>query len=176
MSPNDFIKSHVFDRNDPKMGDFHMKRMFLYPKMWADFSLPSGVSLSWNVMRFGDDNSEHVFNSYGGVYSFVVQPEIALHPLCSYLLYVGRTKRHFRARYQEYVRDLNKDPLETRRPHVTVMLQKWEKYLWYCYARVDGEQLIKQTETALISAYLPPTNKDLPGALQQAVDNIILGN
>lgn len=110
------------------------------------------------------------------MYSFVVQPGIAQHPNCSYLLYVGKTKRTFRARYQEYLRDLNKDSQGTRRPHVTVMLQKWEKYLWFYYAHVDGEKLINQVETALIAAYLPPTNKDLPGTLQQAVDNVVLGN
>jgi len=176
MLDSDFIKSHVFDRSNPKMGDFHLKRMILYPPLWLDFSLPAGVTLNWQVIRFGGDSTDHVFNTYGGVYSFIVQPNIASHPLCSYLLYVGRTKRSFRERYLEYLRDLNKDSQNTRRPHVTVMLQKWESYLWFCYARVDGEDAIKQTETALITAYLPPTNKDLPGVLQQAVDNVILGN
>jgi hypothetical protein len=175
MPTSDFIKSHVFDRSNPKMGDFHLKRMILYPKLWADFVLPTGVSLNWHTMKFGAPHSENTFDNYGGVYTFVVQPGIAKHPCNSSLLYVGKTKRPFRVRYQEYLRDLNKDSQQTRRPHVTVMMQKWEKYLWYCYARVDGDALIKSTEKALISAYLPPTNKDLPGVLQKAV-NVILGN
>lgn len=184
---SDFIKSHVFDPQNAKLGDFHLKRLFLYPRFWGEFTLPAGVNLNWHTIKFGEDSDEFNFRNNCGVYSFIVQPNIANHPNASYLLYVGQTIRPIRDRYLEYKRDLEKKAEETRRPHVTVMLQKWNSYLMFSYAPLmaarpeldEEKELIDQTEMALIKAYLPAVNKDFPGEIAeigQAINNIILGN
>lgn len=182
----DFIKSHVFDPNDLKLGDFHLKRMFLYPKFWSEFQLPVGVTLNWRTIKFGDDSTENHFLNSCGVYSFNVIPNIASHPHASFLLYIGQTTRPIRQRYLEYKRDLKKKAELTSRPHVTVMLQKWEKYLNFSYAPLMNakpkifvdKQLINSTENALIKAYLPCVNKDYPAEIAEVGEaiKIVLGN
>jgi hypothetical protein len=183
---SDFIKSHVFDPKNAKLGDFHLKRMFLYPKFWGEFTLPKGVNLNWHTIKFGEDSNDDNFRNNCGIYSFVVQPEIANHPHASYLLYIGKTTRPIRDRYLEYKRDLKKEAEETQRPHVTVMLQKWNAHLMFSYAPLMAvkptqkeKELINKTEMALIKAYLPAVNKNFPGEIAeigQAINNIILGN
>lgn len=164
----DPIAAHVFDRANPKLADFQINRMVLYPTQWAQFKLPSSISLNWTCVRFGRDSYSIIPDSYGGVYTFIVKPEIANHPFCSYLLYVGKANK-FRQRYNKYLNNYDKNAIETDHPHVTAMLQKWDKYLWFCYARIDQQNLIKRVEDKLIQAYLPPTNKMIPGKIGIAI-------
>lgn len=149
---------------------FHVKRMVLSPDQWAAFAIP--ISLDWTVLQFRRENLKHVPNTCGGVYSFVVQPNIANHPACSYLLYVGKAKnRTFRTRYQDYLQDLRLGT-KSRRRHVASMLKRWDGYLWFCYARVDDEALIDEIEISLLTAYLPPNNKDFPGEIGGAIKDL----
>ncbi len=164
----DVIAAHVFDRTNPKLADFHVKRMILYPSQWNKFKSPLSKKLTWTYVPFGKESYQDVPADYGGVYSFVVRPNIAEHPLCSYLLYVGKANS-FRKRYYRYLNNFSKEAIETDHPHVTVMLQKWSSHLWFCYARIDETSLIDKTESSLIQAYLPPTNKDIPGKIGKAV-------
>jgi hypothetical protein len=165
---NDPIAAHVFDKNNPKLSDFHVKRMLLYPAQWAAFKSPLPTALQWKCIRFGKSTQNSVPNDRGGVYSFVVVPEIANHPRCSYLLYVGKAD-NFRTRYAKYLNNFAKDAIETDHPHVTVMLQKWSANLWFCYATIADKTLIRKTESKLIEAYLPPTNKHITGKIGKAV-------
>jgi hypothetical protein len=104
-----------------------------------------------------------------GVYTFLVQPGIANHPCCSYLLYVGETKNQdFRRRYQQYLREKQAGD-ESVRPHVTDMLQKWDGFLWFYYATIARADLIEDVENALLTAYLPPTNKEFPAKVGRAL-------
>lgn len=163
---NDILPQPDYIRQSAEIGLFHVNRMILSPRQWEGCRLP--VVLKWNALKFRPENKPRVPDDFGGVYSFVVQPRIANHPKCSYLLYVGQTeKRNFRRRYEEYLRDRN--PERSRRPHVTDMLLKWDGYLWFCYARIDQRELITQIEDALIEAYLPPTNKSFPARIRKAV-------
>jgi hypothetical protein len=140
--------------------DFHIKRMVLFPYNWAMCRLP--IKLNWQVVRFAEQYASRVPNTCG-VYSFLVQPGIANHRHCSYLLYVGETKdQNFRVRYRQYLRDKALGD-KSRRPHVAEMLRKWDGYLWFCYARIKNTDAIEAIEEALLKAYLPPTNKDFPG-------------
>ena len=146
---------------------FHMKRMILSPSQWAACSLP--VELKWNHVKFTEENVQYLPQDCGGVYTFVVQPGIANHPSCSYLLYVGKTERqNFRTRYRDYLRDKRLGD-KSRRPHVEEMLNKWDGYLWFYYAVIGKEELIDPIEKILMTAYLPPTNKDFPGEVQRAL-------
>jgi hypothetical protein len=140
--------------------------MFLFPPAWAGCTLTT--TLTWNFIRFDPTQSVNVPNDQRGVYSFVVQPGIANHPSCSYLLYVGKTERNFRVRYQEYLRD-EVAGIDSRRPHVSGMLCKWKGYLWFYYAHIADEAQIVPIEDALLASYLPPTNVEMPGKLNQKI-------
>jgi hypothetical protein len=138
--------------------------MVLSPFQWGACSLP--VSLSWEAVKFTRDNATSIPKTHG-VYTFLVQPGIANHPCCSYLLYVGETESQtFRRRYRQYLREWRAGD-QSKRPHVTDMLEKWAGYLWFCFATVRKRNLIEDVENALLTAYLPPSNKDFPAKVSR---------
>ena len=152
------------DFSPRSVGDFKVQNMILFPRAWGGFTSP--VALQWKKVPFSQSRARDVPNNQKGVYSFVVQPGIADHPACSYLLYVGKTGRNFRVRYQEYLLNL-KEGMKSRRPHISGMLTKWDGFLWFCYAPIQDSSKIVATEDALLSAYLPPTNVEMPGKLRR---------
>jgi hypothetical protein len=146
--------------------DYKVPRMILSPTQWATYR--SSFELSWNPVRFSAKHLDSVPKNQRGVYSFVVQPGIAQHPLCSYLLYVGKVEKQvFRDRYKQYLSEQEKGHRDARRVHVTRMLQKWKDHLWFCYAPVDDDKLIAQIEDALLAAYLPSHNRDFPASIRK---------
>lgn len=161
------IVPHVRGRRKRSLADYHVKRMVLSPFQWAACRLP--VNLQWQAVRFTRGNRQQVPTNSRGVYTFLVQPGIADHPCCSYLLYVGQTEgQNFRTRYSQYLREKRAGD-QSARPHVTEMLQKWDGFLWFCYAAVNQNNLIEDIEDALLTAYLPPTNKDFPARVSRAI-------
>jgi hypothetical protein len=158
------IFSYVFQ---PKsLADFKIQNMILFPRAWEECAL--SVNLTWNLVQFDAVRIQEVPNDQRGIYSFVVQPGIANHPACSYLLYVGQTARNFRVRYREYLQD-EAAGIDGRRPHISGMLNKWKGHLWFCFAHIDDESMIEPTEDALLAAYLPPANIEMPGKLNQKI-------
>lgn len=75
------------------------------------------------------------------------------------------TTRDFRVRYREYLKDL-REGIKSRRPHVAGMLTKWNGFLWFYFAEINDDSAIEPTEDALLEAYLPPTNVEMPGKLR----------
>ena len=53
------------------------------------------------------------------------------------------------------------------------MLTKWNGYLSFCYAPISDESKIVETEDALIAAYLPPANVEMPGKLRRRMAFIL---
>ena len=140
--------------------DYKMERMILSPRHWSEFTCP--VTLAWEPIKFTADHVDNVPDNLSGVYSFIVRPGIADHPQCSYLLYVGKVEdQAFRARYKQYLRE-KQEGVKARRVHVSRMLQKWDGYLWFCYAPIENGALIGQVEDALLAAYLPSHNRTFP--------------
>lgn len=145
------------------LADYHVKRMVLSPDHWGACALP--VKLKWKVLAFTEANAALIPSNTKGIYSFVVQPAIAQHPACSYLLYIGQTERqNFRKRFKQYLRDWRAGHA-SRRPHITEMLEKWAGFLCFAYAPVHDGNLIESIEDALLAAYLPPANKDFPASV-----------
>lgn len=102
----------------------------------------------------------------------MVQPGIANHPAISYLLYVGKVeKQGFRDRFRQYLNERVVGE-KARRVHVTEMLDKWDGYLWFCFAAVDDQQAIEGVEDALLAAYLPPVNKDFPATISRSLKKL----
>jgi hypothetical protein len=156
---------------EPKSyADFKIQCMILFPPAWKACNL--SVDLSWQMVPFDARCVKDIPNNQKGIYSFVVKPGIANHPACAYLLYVGKTDRNFRVRFSEYLHD-EKMGVESRRPHISGMLYKWKGYLWFCYANVEDITLIEPTEDALLEAYLPPTNVEMPGKLKNKMAFIL---
>ncbi|SRR6266581_2940228 len=165
------IVPHARGRRRRDLGDFHVKRMVLSPFQWAACRLP--VDLTWKAAKFSRSNMRTIPTTRG-VYTFLVQPGIANHPCCSYLLYVGKTEnQNFRRRYQQYLREKQAGD-ESGRPHVTDMLEKWDGFLWFCFASIEQANLIEDVEKTLLTAYLPPTNKEFPAKVGRAL-KVLLG-
>lgn len=159
----DIFTHGLFQPRSP--ADFKLQHMILFPPAWEACVL--SVNLSWQIVPFDAARVRDVPDNQRGIYSFVVQPGIANHPACSYLLYVGQTARNFRVRYKEYLIDEAAGFESSRRPHIAGMLCKWKGYLWFCYAHIENKSLIEPTEDALLASYLPPTNIEMPGKLNQ---------
>jgi hypothetical protein len=119
------------------LSDFRVLRMVLAPKHWQACKLP--VKLSWRGVKFDKSNLNNVPKNAKGVYSFVVKPEIANHPNCAYLLYVGKAQEQaLRDRFAQYFDEKAKGD-DSRRPHITEMLLKWDGFLWlYLFTALVG--------------------------------------
>jgi hypothetical protein len=120
-------------------------------------------------VHFGETTRQQVPNDQAGVYSFVAKPGIADHHAIGYLLYVGKVERQtFRDRYAQYLADFRKGDA-SRRPHVAEMLRRWEGHLWFYYAPLEATMDINAVEETLLSAFLPPCNKDFPATVATAL-------
>jgi hypothetical protein len=149
--------------------DYKVDRFILYPKHWGEYS--NTISLSWNKVKFTDANADVVPNDKTGVYSFVVDPFIAQHPACGYLLYIGKVKdQNLRTRYRQYLRA---EQTWKARPHIASMIQKWSGYLYFYYAEVSDTSLINQLEEDLITAFLPPENRSWPAKITKVMRMVI---
>lgn len=142
---------------------FMVERMILNPNQWKAY--PNRVPLTWHKIKFNSAGATNIPNTSFGIYSFIVIPEIANHPNCSYLLYVGMTnKQNFRQRYRQYLRNQNSPG---KRPHINAMLNKWREHLWFCYAPIQQANIIRSIEDDLLAAYLPPFNKSFPANVRE---------
>jgi len=154
-------------RSAYRLGDFRLSRMVLSPTQWQSCKLP--VPLLWRAVKFDRANAARIPGHARGVYTFVVKPGIANHPSCSYLLYVGKAERQvLRDRFCQYFAEKEKGE-ESRRPHVTEMLLKWQGFLWFYYAEISNSTRIKAVEEQLLAAYLPPSNRTFPSRVRRAV-------
>ena len=136
----------------------------LSPKQWVTYSLPD--SFNWEIHPFQPDQVEKI-PSKPGIYSFVIQPGIAAHPHCSYLMYVGKTERTLRERFREYF-DEEKD-VETGRPKLVIMFDLYQGYVHFCCAVVMDTNRIKKIEEALLKAFIPPCNDQYPAEIRRSM-------
>ena len=145
-------------------GKYRITRFILHPDQWEEY--PNRVKLEWKVVKFNTENATLLPTDKKGVYSFIVQPCIADHPLLAYPLYIGKTEENFRARYRRYLRE----PRERKpRPLITEMLTKWSEHLYFVYAPIEDENIIKDVEDDLLMALIPPRNSKFPAKIQPLV-------
>ena len=148
-----------------EMRKYHIKDIILSPQRWRKFT--NKTPLNWNKVKFAKEEAINLPKDKQGVYTLVICPEIANHPLTGYLMYVGKTERQgFRKRFMQYIRDKTSPKA---RPRIKELVNYWEDNLWFYYAVVDDVTLIDQLEDDLISAYIPHANDDFSGILSQAV-------
>jgi hypothetical protein len=147
-------------------GKYHVKRVILSPTRWKRYN--NKTPLNWSVVKYEKHQKQKVPNDKGGVYTFVVTPNVGNHPYCSFIMYVGKTeKQTLQQRFMQYFQE-EKRP-KGGRPHVKSMLKKWQGYVWFCFAPIDDEGRIESVENDLISAFVPPVNRVYKGLLKEAI-------
>ena len=127
----------------------------LSPERWADCKVP--IALRWKRVRFTSSNRLRVPARGTGVYCFVLRPSFFGPPETAYLLYVGKAdRRRFGRRYKDYLDE--KTAPQRARPHINLMLNKWEDDLWFYYAPIEDQGLVGTIENLLLSSCIPPFN------------------
>ena len=122
------------------------------------------VSTGWKNIKFLNEEGiglndavNTIPNDKGGIYVFVLQPEI-LPLIHRYILYIGRAKRNksfsLRKRCQSYLTD---DRIE-----IAYMRELWGKSLYFYYLPIDDDEIIERVEEELLRVIIPPCNKQIP--------------
>ena len=127
----------------------------LSPKQWKTFNLDL-TKYKWHEFRFEKKTKGSIPESKG-VYTFLIKPNIAEHPSCSYLMYVGRTTdQNLRIRYGQYMDEL--EGKRKSRPKIEYMLRKYKEYLFFACIPLDDKLSPESLEEKLLTAYIPPVN------------------
>jgi hypothetical protein len=140
----------------------HIWPFKMWPRMWGEYD--AGLVFEWEYARLETSGRGSVPRE-PGVYSLVVQPQIGGHPLCSYLMYIGRAISLWK-RFGDY---LTWERETSSRPLIVKLLNKYDGYVWFCYTRLGADKL-EDIEHALYTAYLPPCNRRYKGIMQKVVD------
>jgi hypothetical protein len=131
----------------------------LWPRKWQEYD--DSWNLTWHIHRLNSNERLNI-PSKAGIYTLLVQPGVADHPACSYLMYIGKTKS-LRRRFGEY---LNQEKKETGRPKIFRLLHKYSEHVWFCFSIV-AEQELTEIEEALLTAFIPPANDQLPAQINR---------
>ena len=146
----------IIDEQDEEIA--HSWTFCLWPKKWTTYDLPD--PFNWEIHPFHRDQIDNIPNE-PGIYSFVIQPGIASHPHCSYLMYIGQTERALRVRFREYLYERRN--LRGRR-RILRLLNKYQGYLYFCCSTIAKTEQIVEIEKALRIAFRPPCNSDSTSA------------
>jgi len=138
----------------------HSYTFYLLPRLWRECVVAD--PLGWTVAKF-EDNSRDNIPTQSGIYTFLLQPGIADHPSCSYLMYVGQAS-NLATRFGNY---LTTEQKPTGRPKLRRFFYRYEGYIWFCYTQVPANKL-DDIESALLAGYVPPLNSQLPGSIRAA--------
>lgn len=143
----DEFKAHTYD-------------ITMWPRKWAEYEKDHGCD--WQSIKLSREDDTDIPNA-SGVYSLVVQPSVACHPSCSYMMYVGKAAS-LRNRFRDY---LNERKRRSGRPKIYRLLNKYYEYTWYCFLSLPGGD-IDDIEDGLISAFVPPCNTQVPADISPA--------
>lgn len=157
MSLNDLLP-------DPDKPSGHCLPFVLWPRQWATYNIKE--LLTWEIHPFQPDQTDEIPRN-PGIYSFIVQPGIAHHPYCSYLMYVGMTERPLRDRFREYFSE--KRNATNGRPKLLKMLNVYQDYLHFCCSAIEEIERIEVIEESLLNAYIPPCNDDYPAEIRRVM-------
>lgn len=139
----------------------HTQEVRLWPRAWERYE--DAGPFAWTPLRLHGAETANV-PTESGVYTLIIRPGIANHPACSYLMYVGQAES-LRRRFRDY---LTREKRETGRPKIFRLLNKYARYIWFCFASVPGEEL-EGVEAGLLMAYLPPSNDRFPAEVTRVV-------
>jgi hypothetical protein len=139
----------------------HSHEMIMLPRLWSSLSLQQ--TLSWSTFQF-NDSSRSLIPDQQGVYAFLILPKIGGDLNVSYLMYIGETSRTLRERFGEYLLEARSDKI---RPKLLRILPLYPDHLAFACAPLPTDIVPKDVESALISAFLPPGNDDVPATVRR---------
>jgi len=127
----------------------------LCPDTWKNYS----STHVWHGEKL-DTTRANSIPDESGIYTLILQPSIADHPACSYLMYVGQAES-LRKRFRKY---LTSEKKANGRPKLFMFLNLYDGFICFYYTIVKVEAL-EDVEDALIDAYQPPLNTEVKGTL-----------
>jgi hypothetical protein len=135
----------------------------LSPPNWKGYQGPP-VATVWNTIPFKRAAAQQITATDHGVYSFVIDPRVLSHPKNSFVAYVGKADRlTIKKRFESYFRE----KATIKRPAITVLLNRYSKYLEFCFLPITNGTLIPAVEDALIIALDPPFNRQYPAQVSK---------
>ncbi len=153
ISPKDWDEP-AWDDAVGMLRRYRVSKYILCPQYWQGYS---NKSLKWKKTPFNKPGLAKLPDDKPGLYSFLLQPNVAGHKAVTYLLYIGETtKQSLRQRCSDYLSEPAK-----KKPRVPIrsMVRKWPDHLWIHFVAVDDVSIIKRLEEDLIKAYIPPYNQ-----------------
>ncbi len=132
----------------------------IWPKLWKKYSGRRQTKFRWRSYPFNSGSKANIPKK-AGIYTFIVNPNIAQHR-CSYLMYVVVTvDQTLRERFGQYLRE-KRNP--SGRPQIFWLLNKYShKNLLFCCATCPKTKNLEKIEEYLIEAFVPPFNRRIPG-------------
>lgn len=140
----------------------HIGEFLLFPMHWTDVNNQIALNLNWQQVPFDDTQANNVPANQKGVYCFALKPIFTNFFETNYLFYIGETKRNFRVRYKEYLRDAK--GRGKPRTRVYKMLKLYKDYLHFYYASISSDQDIIDIEEKLLNTFVPEVNTEIPKA------------
>ncbi len=145
----------------------HTHSFTLWPDQWRRCNLQN--SLSWNTYAFSPASTGSI-PEQPGIYAFLIQPNIANNLNASYLIYIGKTERNLRVRFQEYLREVKN---QSGRPKICFLLGSYDGYLSFSCAVVKSNTLsatLNALEKELLKVFIPPANDRIPAEVGRVVE------
>jgi hypothetical protein len=131
----------------------------LWPKKWLSYH--DSTIRGWRVFRLHKAERRRI-PSRSGIYTLLVQPGVARHPACSYLMYVGQAVS-LKQRFGQY---LNRERRASGRPKIFRLLNVYSNHIWFAFTGAAKTRL-DLIEDRLIEAHLPPCNDQLPARIRK---------
>jgi hypothetical protein len=139
----------------------HTHNIVLWKRKWQEYE--NSIPFEWTTIPLEASYRRKIPNT-SGIYTLIVKPNIAQHPACSYLMYLGKTIS-LQRRFGEY---LNEQKRVDGRPKIYRLLNKYVDHVFFCFTLVSDESL-DVIEEALLTAFIPPANDRFPAEVSKVV-------
>ena len=150
--------------NDLAFVKSHFVKMMFYPGAWVN---SQSSTRAWINVDF-PPNPRSGIPKESGVYAFVVEPNLfSLNP-ASGLFYIGKATNLYQ-RIGAYIGELNKSFLDSKRPLIWEMLNRWDGHFKYYYTTTSNVSLAEDLEKEMLKAFRPPFNKQYDAETSQTV-------
>jgi hypothetical protein len=153
-------------RSERTQAKAHAYNFTLWPRLWEMFN--NSFSYSWAKQLFKKSVMDEI-PARSGIYTFVIEPRIANHPSCAFLVYVGKTD-NLKRRFGEYI-----EVQEGKRRHSPLLeqalSQHLEKEYLFFYYSFHAKDSLKLYEQALIDGFVPPWNDKK--TISSSIGNIV---
>ena len=143
-----------------------INRTVFWPEKWKSLKVSKQIKWAWRSVRFDSSEAKKVPNDKHGIYTFVLCPDVAEHPMNHFVLYVGKAqKTTLRQRFQHYFQEMKK----VKRAHICYALNKYDGYLQFCFTPIEMQTSVGDLEEMLLEALIPPFNEEFPATVSQVI-------